>query len=70
MSLITATEGYNTGNILLGVMGDPIIQSKSPIMHEAALQALGIPGAYVPLHILQRIWRMQCKRFARLDSVA
>ncbi|WP_280818232.1 shikimate dehydrogenase [Paenibacillus etheri] len=52
MSLITATEGYNTGNILLGVMGDPIIQSKSPIMHEAALQALGIPGAYVPLHIL------------------
>ncbi|WP_313638925.1 shikimate dehydrogenase [Paenibacillus sp.] len=52
MSLKTATEGYNTGNILLGVMGDPIIQSKSPIMHEAALQALGIPGAYVPLHIL------------------
>lgn len=52
MSLITATEDYNTGNILLGVMGDPIIQSKSPIMHEAALKALGIPGAYVPLHIL------------------
>ncbi|WP_339316641.1 shikimate dehydrogenase [Paenibacillus sp. FSL R10-2734] len=52
MSLKTATEGHNTGNILLGVMGDPIIQSKSPIMHEAALQALGIPGAYVPLHIL------------------
>jgi shikimate dehydrogenase len=50
--LKTATEGFNTGNILLGVMGDPIIQSKSPIMHEAALQALGIPGAYVPLHIL------------------
>ncbi|MEK4154904.1 shikimate dehydrogenase [Paenibacillus sp. FSL H3-0329] len=48
----TAVEGYNSGNILLGVMGDPIIQSKSPIMHEAALQALGIPGAYVPLHIL------------------
>lgn len=48
----TAVEGYNSGNILLGVMGDPIIQSKSPIMHEAALQALEIPGAYVPLHIL------------------
>lgn len=47
----TAVEGYNSGNILLGVMGDPIIQSKSPIMHEAALRALGIPGAYVPLHI-------------------
>lgn len=52
MSLTTATEGYNGGNILLGVMGDPIIQSKSPIMHEAALRALEIPGAYVPLHVI------------------
>lgn len=52
MSLTTAIEDYKSGNILLGVMGDPIIQSKSPIMHEAALKALGIPGAYVPLHII------------------
>lgn len=37
--------------LLLGVMGDPIAQSKSPLMHGAALKALGIPGAYVPLHI-------------------
>ncbi|WP_275262655.1 shikimate dehydrogenase [Paenibacillus tepidiphilus] len=40
------------GDILLGVMGDPIAHSKSPVMHMAALQALGIPGAYVPLHIV------------------
>ncbi|WP_052087974.1 shikimate dehydrogenase [Paenibacillus wynnii] len=32
-------------------MGDPIAQSKSPIMHTAALRAMGISGAYVPLHI-------------------
>lgn len=38
-------------DLLLGVMGDPIAQSKSPVMHGAALQALGIQGAYVPLHI-------------------
>ncbi|WP_054939561.1 shikimate dehydrogenase [Paenibacillus ihuae] len=38
-------------DMLLGVMGDPIAQSKSPVMHTAALKALGIPGAYVPLHI-------------------
>ncbi|WNS46765.1 shikimate dehydrogenase [Paenibacillus sp. MMS20-IR301] len=38
--------------LLLGVMGDPVAQSKSPLMHGAALQALGIPGAYVPLHIV------------------
>ncbi|KGE18672.1 shikimate dehydrogenase [Paenibacillus wynnii] len=37
--------------MLLGVMGDPIAQSKSPIMHTAALRAMGISGAYVPLHI-------------------
>jgi shikimate dehydrogenase len=37
--------------LLLGVMGDPIAQSKSPLMHGAALNALGLPGAYVPLHI-------------------
>ncbi|MNB80714.1 Shikimate dehydrogenase [compost metagenome] len=38
-------------DLLLGVMGDPIAQSKSPLMHTAALKALGLPGAYVPLHI-------------------
>ncbi|WP_151737606.1 shikimate dehydrogenase [Paenibacillus tengchongensis] len=39
------------GELLLGVMGDPIAQSKSPAMHTAALRALNISGAYVPLHI-------------------
>jgi shikimate dehydrogenase len=47
----TATGKYKNGDILLGVMGDPIAQSKSPLMHGAALKALGIPGAYVPLHV-------------------
>lgn len=42
---------YRNSDILLGVMGDPIAQSKSPMMHTAALKALGIQGAYVPLHI-------------------
>src|SRR5690606_24335818 len=38
-------------NLLLGVMGDPVIQSKSPVMHQAALHAAGLPGTYVPLHV-------------------
>ncbi|GIO40450.1 shikimate dehydrogenase [Paenibacillus apis] len=38
-------------NLLLGVMGDPVIQSKSPVMHQAALHAAGLPGNYVPLHV-------------------
>ncbi|MFF2017380.1 shikimate dehydrogenase [Paenibacillus sp. NPDC058177] len=42
---------YKNGDILLGVMGDPIGHSKSPLMHGAALKAMGIPGAYVPLHV-------------------
>ncbi|GAB6990718.1 shikimate dehydrogenase [Paenibacillus pini] len=42
----------NTGAILLGVIGDPIIHSKSPVMHQAALQHMGIQGSYVPLHVI------------------
>lgn len=67
MSLTATTEGYKNGNILLGVMGDPIIQSKSPIMHEAALEALGIPGAYVPLHILSEKLGDAVKAIRALD---
>lgn len=49
---MTSANGNNRNtDLLLGVMGDPIAQSKSPIMHGAALKALGIQGAYVPLHI-------------------
>lgn len=37
--------------LLLGVMGDPILQSKSPAMHGAGLRAAGLNGVYVPLHV-------------------
>lgn len=40
--------------LLLGVMGDPVIQSKSPVMHQAALRASGLAGSYVPLHVEAR----------------
>lgn len=37
--------------MLLGVMGDPILHSKSPVMHGAALAACDLDGKYVPLHV-------------------
>ncbi|NMO94881.1 shikimate dehydrogenase [Paenibacillus lemnae] len=40
-----------SGSLLLGVLGDPIAHSKSPVMHHAALKAHGISGHYVPLHV-------------------
>ena len=36
---------------LLGVIGDPIAHSRSPRMQNAALQALGLNWAYVPLPV-------------------
>lgn len=35
----------------LGVIGDPIAHSKSPIMHAAALRERGIAGNYSALHV-------------------
>lgn len=52
MSSIQQAKNMPTsGSLLLGVMGDPIIHSKSPDMHNAALKALGIKGNYLSLHI-------------------
>lgn len=42
-----------TAPLLLGVMGDPIGHSKSPVMHQAALEELGLAGSYVSLHVLR-----------------
>ena len=36
---------------LYGVMGSPVIQSKSPHVHNAALQAAGLPGVYLPWRV-------------------
>ncbi|MGW8442647.1 shikimate dehydrogenase [Paenibacillus sp. S33] len=45
------SEATEQGLVLLGVLGDPIKHSKSPLMHKIALQAAGIEGDFVPLQV-------------------
>ncbi|MFY8217138.1 MAG: hypothetical protein ACOVMP_11130, partial [Chthoniobacterales bacterium] len=35
----------------LAVFGDPVAHSKSPAMQNAALQAMGVDGSYVAVHV-------------------
>ena len=37
---------------ILGVIGHPVEHTSSPVMHNAALQALGLDYAYVAFHVL------------------
>lgn len=36
---------------VLGIFGDPVAHSLSPVMHNAALQVCGIDAVYVPFHV-------------------
>ncbi|MBI5902858.1 MAG: shikimate dehydrogenase [Deltaproteobacteria bacterium] len=41
-----------TGNTkIVGIFGDPVGQTLSPAMHNAAFEALGLDMAYVPFHV-------------------
>ncbi len=51
MMAATTNHQHIHAPLLLGVMGDPIAHSKSPAMHNIALEAAGLPGMYVPLHV-------------------
>ena len=35
----------------VGIFGDPITHTRSPAMHNAAFQALGLPYVYLPFHV-------------------
>lgn len=44
-----------TGRVrIFAVLGDPILQSLSPAMHNAAFRVLGLPAVYVPIRCSSR----------------
>ncbi|MFB5762773.1 shikimate dehydrogenase [Paenibacillus medicaginis] len=47
----TANHTIDKGPVLLGVIGDPIAHSKSPVMMAAAFRAAGIEGEYRRMHV-------------------
>jgi shikimate dehydrogenase len=61
MKLITGTTK------LLGVIGDPIQHSLSPVMHNAAIAALGIDYVYVPLPVAPTDLATAIAGFAAID---
>ncbi|HEY9858763.1 MAG TPA: shikimate dehydrogenase [Candidatus Obscuribacterales bacterium] len=61
MKLITGTTK------LLGVIGDPIKHSLSPVMHNAAIAALGLDYVYVPLPVAPSDLATAIVGFAAID---
>ncbi len=44
-----APSDAGSGWVLLALLGDPVTHTKSPTVHHAALRALGLRGAYLPI---------------------
>lgn len=44
-------DKLNAATQLLGVIGDPIAHSRSPLIHNAALQLAGVNAVYVPFRV-------------------
>lgn len=53
LSLATALRLRGKDAFVLGLLGHPLGHSVSPQIHEAALQALRLPGAYLPFDLPQ-----------------
>jgi 3-dehydroquinate dehydratase/shikimate dehydrogenase len=51
MTSIYNYESINAETMVLGVIGDPIAHSMSPLIHNAALSAAGINAVYVPFRV-------------------
>jgi len=64
-----AVAGAESPPIRLSVFGDPVAHSRSPQMHNPALQASGIDAAYTRLHILPAELKEAIQRLPSLGFV-
>ena len=53
MQQIYRYDSINAATRVFGVLGDPIAHSLSPLIHNAAYQALGMNAVYLPLRVLR-----------------
>lgn len=51
---------------IFGVIGDPIAQSKSPLIHNAAYRKLGLNAVYIPLRIPPDVLQESLREYERL----
>jgi shikimate dehydrogenase len=52
---------------VIGIIGDPVAHSRSPAMHNAALEALQLDAVYVPFHVTPARLRDAIRAFRALD---
>ena len=54
---------------IVGIFGDPVAHSFSPMMHNAALEAAGIDAVYVPFHVTPGQLREAVAAIRSLDLI-
>ena len=60
-------DQINQQTVVFGVIGDPIAQSKSPLIHNAAYRKLGLNAVYLPIRIPQDRLLESLKELERLQ---
>ena len=70
MERLQGTNNMITGTTkLLGVIGDPVEHSRSPVMHNAVLNHLGLDYVYVPLPVKKGDLERALAGFAAIELV-
>ncbi len=60
-------DEINTDTLVYGVIGDPIVQSHSPLVHNAAFQKAGMNAVYLPIRVPRDSLEKTLNEFRWLD---